>query len=108
MSYSVFLLLVLPFSHHKAPDVFRVKFETTAGSFIIEAHRDWSPHGADRFYDLVRMRYYDDSRFFRVVPGRWVQFGINGDPKIARQQRGVTVPDDTLKQHNTLGYVAFS
>jgi peptidyl-prolyl cis-trans isomerase A (cyclophilin A) len=108
MVYLLCLLLALPFGHHTAPAIFRVKFETTAGSFIIEAHRDWSPHGADRFYDLVRMRYYDDSRFFRVVPGRWVQFGINGDPKIARQQRGVTVPDDTLKQHNTLGYVAFS
>jgi peptidyl-prolyl cis-trans isomerase A (cyclophilin A) len=102
------LLLALSFSHHKAPPVFRVKFETTAGSFVIEAHRDWSPHGADRFYDLVRTKYYDDSRFFRVVPGRWAQFGISGDPKIAQQQRHVTIPDDTLRQHNTLGYVAFS
>jgi len=59
-------------------------------------------------YDLVRIRYYDDSRFFRVVPGRWVQFGINGDPKIAQQQRQHTIPDDVLKQHNTRGYVAFS
>jgi peptidyl-prolyl cis-trans isomerase A (cyclophilin A) len=108
MVYLVCLLLALPFGHHTAPAVFHVKFETTAGSFIIEAHRDWSPHGADRFYNLVRTRYYDDSRFFRVVPGRWVQFGINGDPKIAQQQRIVTIPDDTLKQHNTLSYVAFS
>jgi peptidyl-prolyl cis-trans isomerase A (cyclophilin A) len=108
MVYLVCLLLALPFAHHTAPAVFHVKFETTAGSFIIEAHRDWSPHGADRFYNLVRTRYYDDSRFFRVVPGHWVQFGINGDPKIAQQQRIVTIPDDTLKQHNTLGYVAFS
>ena len=108
MSYLLYLLLVLPFSHHKAPEVFRVKFETTAGSFLIEAHRDWSPHGADRFYDLVQMKYYDDSRFFRVVPGRWVQFGINGNPKIAQQQRHITIPDDPLKQHNTPGYVAFS
>jgi homoserine O-acetyltransferase len=108
MTYLLCLLLALSFSQHKAPTVFCVKFETTAGSFIIEAHRDWSPHGADRFYDLVRAKYYDDSRFFRVVPGRWVQFGINGDPKTAQQQRQVTVPDDTLKQHNTRGFVAFS
>jgi peptidyl-prolyl cis-trans isomerase A (cyclophilin A) len=108
MTYVLCLLLALPFWHNKAPDVFRVKFETSAGSFIIEAHRDWSPHGADRFYDLVRTKYYDDSRFFRVVAGRWAQFGINGDPMIAQQQRHVTIPDDTLKQHNTLGYVAFS
>jgi len=85
-----------------------VKFETTTGTFLIEAHRDWSPHGVDRFYDLVRMKYYDDSRFFRVVPGRWVQFGINGNPTIAQQQRHITIPDDPLKQHNTPGYVAFS
>ena len=64
------LILFLPSIHHKAPQVFRVKFETTAGSFLIEVHRDSSPHGTDRFYDLVRMKYYDDSRFFRVVPGR--------------------------------------
>jgi homoserine O-acetyltransferase len=108
MTFLLLLLLALPFGHHKAPDVFRVKFETTAGNFILEAHRDWAPHGVDRFYDLVRIRYYDDSRFFRVVPGRWVQFGINGDPKIAQQQRQHTIPDDVLKQHNTRGYVAFS
>jgi peptidyl-prolyl cis-trans isomerase A (cyclophilin A) len=108
MTYLLCLFLALPFWHHNHPDVFRVKFETTAGSFIIEAHRDWSPHGADRFYDLVRAKYYDDSRFFRVVPGRWVQFGINGNSTIAQQQRHITIPDDPLKLHNTLGYVAFS
>ena len=108
MVHLLCLFLAFSFGNHTAPTVFRVKVETTAGSFIIEAHRDWSPHGADRFYELVRTRYYDDSRFFRVVPDHWVQFGINGDPKIAQQQRHVTIPDDMLKQHNTLGYVAFS
>jgi peptidyl-prolyl cis-trans isomerase A (cyclophilin A) len=108
VQFVVCLLLALPLWCHKTPEVFRVKFETTAGSFVIEAHRDWSPHGADRFYELVRMKYYDDSRFFRVVPGRWVQFGINGNPTIAQQQRRITIPDDPLKQHNTRGYVAFS
>jgi homoserine O-acetyltransferase len=85
-----------------------MKVDTTAGNFIIEVHREWSPHGADRFYSLVRAKYYDDSRFFRVVPGRWVQFGINGDPKVAQQNRHHTIPDDPLKQHNSRGYVAFS
>jgi peptidyl-prolyl cis-trans isomerase A (cyclophilin A) len=108
MVYLLCLLLALPFGHHTAPAVFQVQFETTAGSFIIEVHHDWSPHGADRFYELVRTGYYDDSRFFRVVPGRWVQFGINGNPKIAQQQRHITISDDALKQHNTPGYVAFS
>jgi peptidyl-prolyl cis-trans isomerase A (cyclophilin A) len=108
MAYLLYLLLALPFWHHKTPEVFRVNFETTAGNFIVEVHRDWSQHGADRFYDLVRTKYYDDSRFFRVVPGHWVQFGIAGDPQIAQQQRHITIPDDTLKQHNTPGYIAFS
>jgi peptidyl-prolyl cis-trans isomerase A (cyclophilin A) len=108
MTYLLLLLLALPFARHAAPEVFRVRVETTAGSFVIEAHRDWAPHGADRFYELVRAEYYDNSRFFRVVAGRWAQFGINGDPKIAQRQRQQTIPDDTLKQHNTSGFVAFS
>ncbi|MEO6807314.1 MAG: peptidylprolyl isomerase [Edaphobacter sp.] len=108
MTYLLCLLLALPFWRPHTPNIFRVKVETTAGSFTIEVHRDWSPHGADRFYSLVRTKYYDDSRFFRVVPGRWVQFGIAGDPKIAQQQRSITIPDDPLKQHNTLGYIGFS
>jgi peptidyl-prolyl cis-trans isomerase A (cyclophilin A) len=108
MTYLLLLLLALPFARHTAPDIYRVKLETTAGNFVIEVHRDWAPHGADRFYELVSTRYYDDSRFFRVVAGRWVQFGINGSPKIALSERHHTIPDDTLKQHNTRGYVAFS
>jgi cyclophilin family peptidyl-prolyl cis-trans isomerase len=110
MKFFLCLLLAVPFAHHQhtAPAIFRVKVETTAGSFLIEVHREWSPHGAERFYDLVCAQYYDDSRFFRVVPGRWAQFGISGKPKIAQQQRQHTIPDDTLKQHNTLGYIAFS
>ncbi len=85
-----------------------VMIETTAGKFVIEVHRDWAPHGADRFLELVKSHYYDDSRFFRVVPGRWAQFGIAGDPKIAQAWRNRTIKDDVLKQHNTIGYVAFS
>jgi homoserine O-acetyltransferase len=103
------LLLGFSFLHpRRAPAVFRVRLETTAGSFILEAHRDWSPHGADRFYELVRDGYYNDSRFFRVVPGRWVQFGISGDPRTAQQWRPCTIPDDPLVEHNTAGFVAFS
>jgi homoserine O-acetyltransferase len=108
MTYLLCLLLALPFWRQHTPKIFRVEVETTAGNFTIEVHRDWSPHGADRFYSLVRANYYDDSRFFRVVPGRWVQFGIAGDPKIAQQQRAITIPDDPLKQHNTLSYIGFS
>jgi peptidyl-prolyl cis-trans isomerase A (cyclophilin A) len=108
MGFLLCLLLAFPFGHHRTPEVFRVKVETTAGSFVIEAHRDWAPRGADRFYALVAAGYYDDSRFFRVVPGRWVQFGIAGDPVIAQQWRETKIADDVLKKHNTAGYVAFS
>ena len=106
---SLCLLMALTFWHpHRAPATFRVRFETTAGSFTIETHRDWSPHGADRFYELARAGYYDDSRFFRVVPGRWVQFGISGNPAVAQKWRPLTIPDDPLTHHNTRGFVAFS
>ena len=90
------------------PPVYRALVETTAGRFEIEVHREWSPQGADRFYDLATERYYDDSRFFRVVPGKWVQFGIAGDPAVAQAWRGKTIADDTLVQSNTLGFVAFA
>ena len=103
------LLLLFSFPHERrAPDLFRVQVETTAGSFVIEVHRAWSPHGADRFYELVRDGYYNDSRFFRVVPGRWVQFGISGDPGTAAAWRQRVIPDDRLVEHNTAGFVAFA
>jgi peptidyl-prolyl cis-trans isomerase A (cyclophilin A) len=91
-----------------APEVFDVSVSTTKGVFVIEVHRAWSPRGADRFFDLTTARYYDDSRFFRVVSGKWVQFGIAGDPAVAKAWRNRTVPDDPLVQHNLPGYVAFS
>ena len=99
---------MVPMFQDPVPAVYRVKVETTAGSFVVETHREWAPHGADRFYELVKLHYYDDSRFFRVVPGKWVQFGIAGDPKISQAWRSKTIPDDVLKQHNTRGFIAFS
>jgi homoserine O-acetyltransferase len=56
----------------------------------------------------VRARYFDDSRFFRVVAGRWAQFGIAGDPTVAQEWRHRTIGDDVLKQSNTLGFVGFA
>jgi homoserine O-acetyltransferase len=91
-----------------SPDVFRVRIETTAGAFVIEVHRDWAPRGAARFHDLVESKYFDDSRFFRVVAGRWAQFGIAGDPKTALAWRNRTISDDPVRQSNTPGYVAFA
>jgi len=94
--------------NRRAPDVFDVRMATSKGEIVIEVHRDWSPHGADHFYNLVRAGYYDDTRFFRVIQGRWAQFGINGDPKISTMWRGRTIPDDPRVESNTRGTVAFA
>lgn len=92
----------------EAPAQFRVRIDTTKGAIVIEVHRDWAPHGVDRFYDLVRQGYYDDSRFFRVVAGKWAQFGIAGDPAVAQRWRGEAIPDDPQKAPNVTGTVAFA
>jgi len=91
-----------------APQVYRVQLDTTKGPIVIEVRRDWAPHGADRFYELVTSGYYDDNRFFRVVAGRWAQFGINGDPAVAKEWRAKAIPDDSRKESNVRGTVAFA
>ena len=90
-----------------APTVYRVKLETSAGMIVLEVHRDWAPIGADRFYNLVRAGFYDDSRFFRVT-GRFAQFGIAGAPEIAAVWQKRSIPDDPVKQTNTRGRFAFA
>ena len=92
----------------KAPETFKAKFETTAGDFVIEVHREWSPNGADRFYDLVKSGLYDDNKFFRVVPGFMVQFGIHGDPKVAAKWKNSTIKDDAVVRSNKRGFVTFA
>ena len=91
-----------------APDRFRVRFETTAGTFVIEAVREWAPNGVDRFYNLARVGYFDDVTFFRVIAGFMAQFGINGDPQVSSVWRNRTIPDDPVKQSNLRGYVTFA
>ena len=85
-----------------------VRLDTTKGDIDIEVTREWAPLGADRFVNLVRHGYYDDARFFRVVPGRWTQFGVNGDPAIAQAWRTRALRDDPFKQSNVRGTVAFA
>lgn len=91
----------------RAPDLFKAKFETSAGIFIVEVHADWAPNGADRFYNLVKNGYYDGCRFFRVVPNFMVQFGINGDPVIQRYWINANIPDDKVKQGNERGFISY-
>ncbi len=92
----------------KAPDVYRAKFVTTKGAFVIEVHREWAPFGADRFYNLVKNGYYDNCRFFRTVADFMVQFGINGDPKLNTVWRQARIKDDPVKQSNKRGFVSFA
>jgi peptidyl-prolyl cis-trans isomerase A (cyclophilin A) len=94
--------------NEKAPAVYKAKFDTSKGTFIIEVHRDWAPNGADRFYNLVKNGFYNDARFFRVINGFMVQFGISGNPDLSALWREATIPDDPVKQSNTRGMVSFA
>jgi peptidyl-prolyl cis-trans isomerase A (cyclophilin A) len=90
-----------------ATGTYKVRFETSAGDFILLVHRDWAPVGAQRFHELVSDGFYDDCRFFRVVDGFMVQFGISGDPN-ANSKWKQHLPDDRAKQSNKRGYMTFA
>src|SRR5215831_8686237 len=92
----------------KAPDLFRAKFFTTHGEFVVEVHRDWAPIGADRFYNLVRNRFFVGNAFFRIVPNFIVQFGLSGDPAVNHAWDKATIKDDPVKQHNTRGTLVYA
>jgi peptidyl-prolyl cis-trans isomerase A (cyclophilin A) len=92
----------------RAPDVCRIRLETTQGPITLEMRRSWAPHGADRFYTLVRAGFYDDSAIFRIRAGLWAQFGINGTPAIAQLWRNRTIPDDPRVLSNVRGTVAYA
>ena len=94
--------------HDKAPDVYKAKFATTQGDFLIEVHRDWSPYGADRFYNLVKNGFYTNASFFRVISGFMVQFGIPARPEVARAWANATIPDDPVKESNVRGNITFA
>jgi peptidyl-prolyl cis-trans isomerase A (cyclophilin A) len=92
-----------------APDVFKARFTTTKGDFEIEVHRDWAPQGADRFYNLVKIGYFDDVSFFRDIPGFMVQFGIHGRPDVNAVWHSAVIPDDPASGHsNERGAVTFA
>lgn len=91
------------------PPIYKIDFDTSRGPFVVEVHTDWSPYGSARLYELVRKGFYNDDRFFRVVRGFVVQFGINGDPAVTRDWNGMNIPDDpNVGQHNDRGTVAFA
>ena len=90
------------------PEVFRVKFETTRGDFVAEATRAWSPHGVDRFHELIRMRYFDESRFYRVLKGFIAQFGAHRDARVHEVWRELFIVDDPPREKNLRGTLAFA
>jgi peptidyl-prolyl cis-trans isomerase A (cyclophilin A) len=92
----------------QAPPVYKVEFDTSKGPFVVEVHRDWAPNGADRFYNLVKNGFYDNTRFFRVLEGFMAQFGVNGDPKVSAVWREARIKDDPVKVSNKRTFVTFA
>ncbi len=92
----------------QAPATFTVKFETTKGDMLIDVTRAWAPNGADRFYNLVKIGYFDDTAVFRVIGGFMAQLGISSDPKVSEVWRAAKIDDDPVKESNLPGYVTFA
>ena len=94
--------------HAKAPATYNVAFTTTKGRFVITVHRAWSPRGADRFYNLVRARFFDGVEFFRVVKGFVVQFGISPYPPVSTAWQNATIKDDPVKTSNARATITYA
>jgi peptidyl-prolyl cis-trans isomerase A (cyclophilin A) len=92
----------------QAPATYKARFDTNKGAFVIDVRREWAPVGADRFYNLVKNGFFDDNRFFRVISGFMVQFGINGNPQVSAPWRNAQIKDDPVKQSNKRGFITFA
>jgi peptidyl-prolyl cis-trans isomerase A (cyclophilin A) len=91
-----------------APASFKVRLKTSAGDVVLLVHRDWAPLGADRFYNLVKNGFYDDTRIYRVLDGFMAQFGMNGDPRVNMAWRNKVIVDDPVSQTNRRGTMSFA
>jgi peptidyl-prolyl cis-trans isomerase A (cyclophilin A) len=101
-------LLDISKAEEKAPDTFKAKFETTAGDFVVECTRAWAPHGADRFYNLVKIGYFDDIAIFRVQSNFVAQWGIHGNPKVSAVWQKANIEPDTVTESNKKGTLTFA
>jgi peptidyl-prolyl cis-trans isomerase A (cyclophilin A) len=90
------------------PDSFRVAFETSRGTFVVQVMRAWAPTGADRFHELAEQGFFDGQRFFRVVPGFVAQFGVNGNPKVNEPWDAKPLADDSVRQSNARGTITYA
>ncbi len=93
---------------HPSPPAWRARFETSQGDFVVECTRAKAPNGSDRFYNLIRLGYYDDARFHRVRDGYIAQWGLHGDPRVNAAWRGAAFPDDPPHGSNLRGTLAFA
>jgi peptidyl-prolyl cis-trans isomerase A (cyclophilin A) len=91
-----------------APDSFDTELTTTKGVISVRVNRAWSPHGADRFYALVRSGFYNDAAFHRTIKGFVAQFGISGDTAISRAWTNRTILDDSVRTSNKRGTMTFA
>jgi peptidyl-prolyl cis-trans isomerase A (cyclophilin A) len=94
--------------NERAPDQYRARFDTSQGVIVIAVEREWAPLAADRFYNLVKNGFYDDSRFFRVLSGFMAQWGLHADPSVQSAWRTANLKDEPVKKSNTRGFVTFT
>jgi len=92
----------------QAPKKFRVKFETTKGDFIVESYRPWAPNGVDRFYNMVKIGWFNEAKFFRAVDGFMTQFGVTPYPEANAAWLDARIPDDEVVQSNKRGVLTFA
>lgn len=106
------LTLLLDPSHPEwsrpSPALWHARFETSEGDFVVEVTREHGPLASDRFYNLVRLGYYDDTRFHRVSEGYIVQFGLHGDPRVNAAWSDAQIPDEPAHGSNVRGTFAFA
>ena len=108
LSFGIRLMADESAAAEQAPETYQVLFETSKGDFTVEVHREWAPNGADRFHKLVESGFYDECRFFRVLPGFMVQWGINGDPEIQKNWVKANIKDDRVTQSNKRGFITYA
>eukprot|EP00526_Cylindrotheca_closterium_P008461 CAMPEP_0113634286 /NCGR_PEP_ID=MMETSP0017_2-20120614/17850_1 /TAXON_ID=2856 /ORGANISM="Cylindrotheca closterium" /LENGTH=849 /DNA_ID=CAMNT_0000544973 /DNA_START=27 /DNA_END=2579 /DNA_ORIENTATION=- /assembly_acc=CAM_ASM_000147 len=78
-----------------------------SGKIVIETKPSWAPLGVQRFHELMEDKFYDQAKFFRILPDFIVQFGISADSKKTKPSR---IKDEVegFKQTNSRGTVTFA